>query len=195
MNKKKKVLKKFLHWVRYFIFNMSSSDEEQPPKPPSIFTDEQLAELEESFEIFDKDKDGKITVPEMEPLMHAIGLAYDKSELEEFCARNDQTGSGQFKFDEFLKVAEHFREQVNMEEQLLKAFKAFLDHEDDTRMRDSVFFKILTSYGTPFTPEEIKHLQYLIHKDDGPNASDEEFIILDFIRMILAPKQENEDDD
>lgn len=173
---------------------MSSSDEDQPEKIPSIFTDEQLAELQESFDIFDKDKDGKISVPEMMPLMAAIGLAYQENELEEFCSRNDQTGSGLFKYDEFLKVAEHFREKVDMEDQLMKAFRVFLFHDDDKIMQDKTFFQILQTYGTPFTAEEIKQLKYLLHKDENDPDADE-FVILDFVRQMLAPKQEENEDD
>ena len=60
---------------------------------------------------------------------------------------------------------------------------------------DKTFFQILQRYGTPFTADEIKHLEYNIHKDDGPNDSPDEFIIDNFIKMIYAPKQEPEDDD
>ncbi|OHT13539.1 hypothetical protein TRFO_03271 [Tritrichomonas foetus] len=75
----------------------------------------------------------------------------------------------------------------------MKAFKAFNDSYDEERMRDEYFFKILQTMGNPFTAEEIRQLKWLIHKDDGPNASGEDFIIENFVKMLYAPKPEPEE--
>ena len=169
------------------------SDDEDAPKPRvTVFTDDQISEFEEAFEILDRDSDKKITVSEMKTLLNAVGLPFQSKELEEMCSRMDQTGNNIFEFDEFLTVAEHFWKQINMEEQVMKAFKAFED--DDGRMKDDYFFKVLTKMGTPFTQDELKQLKWLMHKDDPPNASGEDFKIVDFVKMLYAPKTEEEDD-
>lgn len=169
------------------------SDTEEPPKRESIFTDEQLAEIEETFQVFDRDGDSKINKSEIEALLPSIGLPFQQDELDDFCARLDQTGTGLFNFDEFLQVAEKFRAQIDMREQITKAFQAFLNRPDDSHMTDSLLIKILQAGGNPFTPDEVKQLRWALH--DGDPGDFDDFEIPAFIDKLVGVKEEPETED
>ena len=65
-------------------------------------TEDKIAELKEAFEIFDKDKDGYITIKELGEIMKNLGQAPTESELQDMINEVDMDGNGNIDFKEFI---------------------------------------------------------------------------------------------
>merc|ERR1712055_337196 len=62
------------------------------------------AELREAFKIFDRDKDGYISMKELKKVASMLGTMLTKEEVEEFMAEADADGNGKLDHDEFVKM-------------------------------------------------------------------------------------------
>merc|ERR1711936_143864 len=62
------------------------------------------AELREAFKIFDRDKDGYISMKELKKVTSMLGTVLTKEEIEEFMAEADVDGNGKLDYDEFVKM-------------------------------------------------------------------------------------------
>eukprot|EP00092_Neocalanus_flemingeri_P018116 GFUD01019606.1.p1 GENE.GFUD01019606.1~~GFUD01019606.1.p1 ORF type:complete len:152 (+),score=55.23 GFUD01019606.1:41-496(+) len=62
------------------------------------------ADLREAFKIFDRDKDGFISMKELKKVASMLGTMLSKEELDEFMAQADSDGNGKLDYDEFVKM-------------------------------------------------------------------------------------------
>merc|ERR1711936_419746 len=62
------------------------------------------ADLREAFKIFDRDKDGYISMKELKKVASMLGTMLTKDELDEFMAEADKDGNGKLDYDEFAKM-------------------------------------------------------------------------------------------
>ncbi|ONI06532.1 hypothetical protein PRUPE_5G066700 [Prunus persica] len=71
----------------------------------SDMTDEQVEELKQAFNIFDKDGNGTITTDELSNVLTSLGQTPSEEELEEFL---QQMGgdNGRVRFDQYLVFME-----------------------------------------------------------------------------------------
>lgn len=65
---------------------------------------DQEGELREAFRIFDRNKDGFISVKELKKVTTMLGASLTKEELEEFMKEADVDGNGKLDYDEFVKM-------------------------------------------------------------------------------------------
>ncbi|BBM99068.1 hypothetical protein MPTK1_1g18460 [Marchantia polymorpha subsp. ruderalis] len=89
---------------------------------------EQLAELQDMFERFDRDRDGSITMLEMGALLRSLDLKPENAQLfEEMLIKADANHNGLIEFAEFadLVAPEMLREVRYNQEELLALFRAF----------------------------------------------------------------------
>jgi Ca2+-binding EF-hand superfamily protein len=68
----------------------------------SSFTDEEVANLREIFNLFDKEQGGYIDIRDLETIMGS--LQRDPSEVREFVENVDPNSNGRIAFDEFLNL-------------------------------------------------------------------------------------------
>ncbi|KAL2652771.1 hypothetical protein R1flu_020899 [Riccia fluitans] len=95
----------------------------------TLLNKEQLAELQDIFYRFDRDRDGSITMLEMGALLRSLDLKPKNPQVfEELLAKADTNHNGLIEFDEFadLVAPAMIREaQRYNEEELLALFRAF----------------------------------------------------------------------
>merc|ERR1712128_236300 len=65
---------------------------------------DEKADLKEAFKIFDRDKDGFISMKELKKVANMLGTMLTKEELDEFMAEADADGNGKLDYDEFCKM-------------------------------------------------------------------------------------------
>ncbi|CAG8528586.1 30477_t:CDS:2 [Racocetra persica] len=65
-------------------------------------TEQQRAEYKEAFTLFDKDKDGVITIHELKSVMKSLGQNPTEAELQEMMNEVDIDKNGTIDFNEFL---------------------------------------------------------------------------------------------
>ncbi|KAH3711329.1 hypothetical protein DPMN_070836 [Dreissena polymorpha] len=86
--------------------------------------DEQI--LEEAFNLFDKDNNGKISISEFGMVLRAVGFNPSDKEVEQFVLQLDKDGSGQLEFKEFrMFYSDYKKKHKNNEQAIANAFKAF----------------------------------------------------------------------
>ncbi|CAM6115743.1 unnamed protein product [Calypogeia fissa] len=94
-----------------------------------LLNKEQLAELQDIFSRFDRDRDGSVTVLELSSLLRSLGLKPTSAEaFEELITKADENNNGLIEFEEFanLIAPEMFKEEVRYsDEELLALFRAF----------------------------------------------------------------------
>merc|ERR1711973_127456 len=61
-------------------------------------------ELLQAFQVFDKNKDGFISVDELRQVMATLGETLSQEEIEEMIKEADQDGDGQVDYNEFVKM-------------------------------------------------------------------------------------------
>ena len=61
-------------------------------------------ELLQAFQVFDKNKDGFISVDELRQVMATLGETQSQEEIEEMIKEADQDGDGQVDYNEFVKM-------------------------------------------------------------------------------------------
>ncbi|XP_043195790.1 neo-calmodulin-like isoform X1 [Amphibalanus amphitrite] len=61
-------------------------------------------ELKEAFKVFDKDKDGFLSVSELRRIMTSMGEKLTKAEVEDMISEADKNGDGRINYREFVQV-------------------------------------------------------------------------------------------
>lgn len=61
-------------------------------------------EIRQAFELFDKDKDGKISPIELKEVMQSLGENLTDQDVKDMIAEADQNGDGYINFNEFKRM-------------------------------------------------------------------------------------------
>ena len=119
--------------------------------------EDKIHEYQEAFDMFDKDKSGTISVPEISKIMKNFGYPLSKKEIESMIATINTSGTGNLTFEEFVTLMEKQTSLVDEtdEDAVLRAFKSF-DKDHDGKITNFEFRYILTQLGQAhqFTNEE-----------------------------------------
>ena len=73
-----------------------------PPQPKVILNQEQLDEIREIFNLYDRDRSGTLTVDELSKALSSCGM--EPEEIEELFGQSDDNADGVVSFDEFAKL-------------------------------------------------------------------------------------------
>ena len=65
---------------------------------------EQIDEIREAFDLFDKDGNGTISTDELKFLFKCFNIKKTKSEIKEIIKINDKDHSGELDFNEFVSI-------------------------------------------------------------------------------------------
>ena len=89
------------------------------------FSDEQIEEIREAFNLFDSNGSGSIDYKELKAAMHALGFETKKEELRKIIAEIDADGSGEIEFPEFMQMMTGKMGAIDSYEEIMKIFKRF----------------------------------------------------------------------
>lgn len=139
------------------------------------FTDDELHEYREAFDVFDRNRDGRITAPELKDMMIQLGQEVTDKELKDIMTSVDKSRNGYIDFDSFCYIM-HTCAPRSIDEQLREAFN--LIHKDGTQKITSVDLKAaLRRIGdTEITDDEIEELIREIDLDGDGMVDFEEFV-------------------
>merc|ERR1712194_241902 len=87
--------------------------------------EEQVMEIKDAFDLFDKDRSGEITIGEMLDAMRSLGYDTEHGEAAEHVKNLDKDGSGALEFNEFYDLlTARFSENTSKDE-LQRVYKLF----------------------------------------------------------------------
>jgi calmodulin len=142
-------------------------------------TEDKIAEFKEAFEIFDKDRDGFITIKELGEIMKNLGQTPTDAELQDMINEVDIDGNGNIDFKEFLGLMARKMRDTDTEEELIEAFKVF-DRDSNGLISSQELKHVMTSLGEKITDEEVEEMIREADIDGDGYINYEEFV-----RMII----------
>ena len=142
-------------------------------------TDEKIMEFKAAFELFDKDRNGKITSKELGTVMRGLGQNPTEEELKQMIREVDLDGNGTIDFKEFLCLMVKKMKDTDTEEELLEAFKVF-DRDGNGLISGNELQHVMTSLGENISQDEVEEMIKEADLDGDGYINYEEFV-----RMIL----------
>lgn len=97
-----------------------------------MMSQSQVAEQKETFDFFDKDGSGNISLQELGTAMRALGADLSEIELEAMVSELDDDKSGTITFKEFLMLMGKKMAAEANEQEYIEAFKVFDKNGDGT---------------------------------------------------------------
>ncbi|KAF2073477.1 hypothetical protein CYY_005225 [Polysphondylium violaceum] len=145
--------------------------------------DSRTALYREAFNLFDKDKDGKISTQDLGTVMRSVDANPTQTELKEMIKEADD-GSGLIDFNKFTKLMGRKFQYSDSEADIKQAFKVF-DKKGNGYANIAELRHTLTTIGEVLTREEFDSMIKDAKTVDGQVHVDE------FIRVIRATKTFN----
>merc|ERR1719244_695031 len=141
-------------------------------------TSEQIREYKETFEMFDKNRNGTINSKELATAMRSFGMKPTQKEIENMIKEVDGDRNGYVDFDEFLSLMSRKVSKTDMKKELMSAFKTF-DRNGDGFIIKSEFQKVMKKHGEKMTSKEIDKMikESDIDKDGKINY-------VEFVKMV-----------
>ena len=143
-------------------------------------TESQRKELQDVFDQFDKDKDGKISSNELENAMQSMGQNPTVEEVQEMMKEVDLNQDGKIDFDEFMTLMIKTSPENQAEEEVINAFRVF-DKEGNGLISSAELKHIMMNIGDKMTEEEADEMVNEADIDEDGMINYEEFV-----RMMMA---------
>lgn len=144
------------------------------------FTQDQIAEFQHAFSVFDQDEDGTITIKELESVMKVLGHNPSREEIREMIKDVDTDNSGSIEFSEFLALMAGKMKDTDTEEELTQAFKVF-DREGTGIIQSEYIKKIMSKLFTNLKEKDIN-----LMLKDGDLDKKGGINYQEFLRMMMA---------
>ena len=138
-------------------------------------TDEQRKELQDVFDQFDKDKDGKISAKELENAMQSMGQNPTVDEVQEMMREVDLNQDGKIDFDEFMYLMTKSSPDTQTEDEVINAFRVF-DKEGNGLISSAELKHIMMTIGDKMTEEEADEMVNEADIDEDGMINYEKFV-------------------
>ena len=142
-------------------------------------TEENISEFREAFELFDKDKDGFITIQELGEIMKNLGQTPNEAELQDMISEVDIDGNGNIDFKEFLGLMARKMKDTDTDEELNEAFRVF-DRDGNGFITAQELKHVMINLGEKIEDTEVEEMIKEADIDGDGYINYEEFV-----RMII----------
>lgn len=122
-----------------------------------VFTEDQLEEFRDSFNLFDKENDNRIHVKDLGTVLRSLGLHPTEAELTDLLGTIETEGTGKIEFADFCGILARVIKESDPETELTEAFKVF-DKDGSGTISNAELRKIMTTYGETLTDEEVDEM-------------------------------------
>ena len=124
-------------------------------------------EYQEAFEMFDVNKDGSISKKELEHILRSLNEDPDEEEIQQLLDEVDVDGNGEIDFEEFVALMGKRQKQIDLEAEIVNAFKVF-DKEENDLISITELRHILSNLNDFMTEDEIDDMLFEADSDyDG----------------------------
>ena len=135
-----------------------------------------LSKYKDSFNKFDKESSGTLSVVEVQKIMRNFGYPMKREEVQQMINEVDSNKDGKIDFDEFVMLMEDYMSQLG-EDPVIKAFIDY-DKNGDGKITIKEFKYILTHFGNnPITQKEADDLFSNSGLSDKADIDYEDFLL------------------
>lgn len=139
-----------------------------------------LQEFREAFELYDKDKDGSITLKELSQVLKSINQDFTQSQIESIITEADTTNTGKLNLEDFISLMASKYRETDTDEKVINAFRVF-DKDGTGVVSANELRHIMTTLGDKLTDEEVDEM---IREADI--NGDGYIYYEDFVRTMMA---------
>ncbi|XP_052240370.1 calmodulin-A-like isoform X1 [Dreissena polymorpha] len=134
----------------------SSSSQQRIPNGVS----DKEAELRQIFEMFDKNKDGKISSDELGCVLRTLGHEHSPREVDDMIKNADKNENGYVEFDEFLTLMKRYQEDSDPDSHLARKLEAFrvFDMDGNGYIDKHELMCVMRRLGENLTEEDLKEM-------------------------------------
>ena len=115
---------------------MNSQERSTAGAVRATLSGDQLAEMQEVFDLFDKNGDGTINTQEFKVLFRCFGIKLNDDQIQVLVNEYDEDGSGEIDFDEFCEMMSKVILDDGVEPELEETYKVF-NSDTDTGETDN----------------------------------------------------------
>jgi len=139
-----------------------------------MFSEEQIAEYQEAFLLYDNRGDGKISASNIGDCIRALGQ--NPTELEVKKLVNEQKADDRVTFETFLPILQAIcnRKSLDTTEDFVEGLRHF-DKDGSGQISTAELRHLLTTLGEKLSDEEVEQL-LVGHEDSQGNVNYEEFV-------------------
>merc|ERR1711983_192216 len=130
------------------------------------FTEEQIQEMKEAFNMFDRNSDGTVHNLQLVQLFRILGIHVTEAELKDQIEENFEDEGSFTDFPEFLTLVSKTISKSKSKEGLLEAFRVF-DKTDDGFIAGEEIKAIMMSMGDKLSEEEYQEMMAEMSDQDG----------------------------
>ncbi len=131
------------------------------------FTEEQIQEYKEAFSLFDKNDNGIISPKDLGKIMRSLGINPTEAELQDMIDEVELNGSLAVDFSVFLSLIARTIKEIEKEEELIEAFRAF-DRKGNGLVSPEELKQVIKDRGVKLTDEEVdEYLREAYFRGDG----------------------------
>ncbi|CAH9095493.1 unnamed protein product [Cuscuta epithymum] len=136
-----------------------------------------MAEFQESFNFFDKDGDGCITIEELATVIRSLDHNPSKEELQDMIDEVDTNGNGTIEFSEFINLMAKKIKETDEDEEIKEAFKVF-DKDQNGYISASELRHTMINLGEKLTEEEVEEMIREADLDGDGQVNYDEFVTM-----------------
>lgn len=152
-------------------------------------TQEQINELAEAFELFDRDGDQMIAAKELHVVLMAIGRQMSVDDVSQSMKElKEQNGSyidpneePELNFQEFIALMTKEMLENMMDEELIEAFKTFNCEDENDSITRVALGEVMAQYGEKLSEQDLAALFKELDKDGDNRVS-----FNDFLRTMMS---------
>ena len=148
--------------------------QEEEGKPKVQESREKL--INDIFDMYDLDRDGKIKSSEVRELLYSMGREPTNEDVMEFLKIADPENTGNISKEQFMDALKELYSVPDIDcDDVVEAFTVF-DTDNDGKITFKDFKNILERYGTDLTSEEINSILSIITLDKDKLLDYEDFV-------------------
>uniref|UniRef100_A0A8W8NU90 EF-hand domain-containing protein n=2 Tax=Magallana gigas TaxID=29159 RepID=A0A8W8NU90_MAGGI len=140
-------------------------------------SEKQLTDAHNTFNLFDKKGDGRVSTKELEKVFKSLALQINDEQLKEWADEMDEEAEGYLTWDQFKVLFERKIRMDEDERELREAFRV-LDKGNKGTIPVEDLRWILKSIGDDFTEEELDDMIAETDTDGSGTVDYEEFLKL-----------------
>ena len=144
------------------------------------FDDDKLKECKIVFDMFDKDKDGLISINKLGDIMRILGAAPSKIELDNLIYNLESNNNNLISFDNFIILLKNKLENQDSEEDIINEFRK-LDKKNNGKINENDLRNLMSKYENPLSNEEIEEIIKEANVD-----SNNEIDYINFTKILLG---------